>query len=376
MPLPERLASLLLIAAAILALALANSPAAAAWAAFWHNRVAGLPLELWVNDALMAVFFLLIGLELKRELVAGQLCTRDRALLPVIAALGGMIVPALIHYALNAGTPAARGFGIPMATDIAFTLGVLSLLRGRVPPALRAFVVAFAVIDDLGAILVIALFYSDALAWPWLGGVLVLWLAMLGLNRLLGVRALTPYLIAGAALWWLMLRSGLHATLAGVLLALVIPFRRAPEPSPSMRLERALAAPVALVVLPVFALANTGVSMELQRGRDLIDANVLGIVCGLMLGKPLGIGLACLLALQVLRLQSPEGLTLKHFVGAGLLGGIGFTMALFIADLAFAGNAASLAASKLAILTASTLSAVAGLTWLAIGAGPVVRARL
>lgn len=365
MPLAERLASLLLIAATLAALVLANSPVAPAWASFWHSAIAGFPLELWVNDALMAVFFLLIGLELKRELIAGELSSRDRALLPAIAAVGGMIAPALIHYSLNAGTPATRGFGIPMATDIAFTLGVLSLLRGSVPTALRAFVVAFAVIDDLGAIIVIALFYSDALAWSWLAGVAVLWLAMFALNRALGVRALTPYLVIGAVLWWLMLRSGVHATLAGVLVAFAIPFDRKPSESPATKLEHRLSKPVALFILPVFALANAGVPIAFHQIAEIVDANVLGIVGGLVLGKPLGIGLACLLAIRMLGLKSPEGLAVTHFVGAGILGGIGFTMAIFIADLAFAGDAVRLAGSKLAILSASILSALLGLAWFA-----------
>jgi len=359
----ERLASSLLIAATVVALILANTGLADAYAAFWAQPAAGLTLQLWVNDGLMAIFFLLIGLELKRELLAGELSSRDRALLPAIAAVGGMVVPALIHYALNAGTPAARGFGIPMATDIAFTLGVLSLLRGRIPGSLRAFIVAFAVIDDLGAIIVIAAFYSASLAWLWLGGVLVVWLAMIALNRWMGVRVLWPYLVLAAVLWVLMLRSGVHATLAGVLAGFAVPFRPAPDHSPAQRLEHALAAPVALVILPVFALANAGVTLQLTDLGALVDANMLGIAGGLVLGKPIGIGLGCLLAIQVLRLQRPGTLTAVHFMGAGLLGGIGFTMSIFIADLAFGADPARLAASKLAIIAGSIVSAAAGLLW-------------
>ena len=198
----QRLASSLLILATAVALIVANSPGGPAFAGFWHASVDGFTLHDGVNDGLMAVFFLLIGLELKRELMVGELSTPARALLPTLAAAGGMLAPAAFHFALNAGTPAARGFGIPMATDIAFTLGVLTLLGPRVPPALRAFVIAFAVMDDLGAILVIALFYSATLSTAWLAAVAVLWLGLLALNRFVGVRAVTPYLLLGVLLWW------------------------------------------------------------------------------------------------------------------------------------------------------------------------------
>jgi NhaA family Na+:H+ antiporter len=361
----EQAGSVLLVLCTVAALVLANSAAGLDWLAFWHRSFAGLSLEHWVNDALMAVFFLLIGLELKRELFEGELSTRDTALLPVAAAIGGMLAPAAIHFALNAGTPAARGFGIPMATDIAFTLGILALLGRRVPLALRAFIVAFAVIDDLGAIIVIAVFYSDDLSLPFLAGALGLWGVLFAMNRLAGVRALTPFLLLGALLWFLVLKSGVHATLAGVMLAFAVPFRVGPgENSPSERLEHALSRPVAFLILPLFALANAGVMIDVADLAGLLEPNGLGIMAGLVLGKPVGIFLACVLAPGLLNLQLPPGLTWRHLLGAGMLGGIGFTMSIFIANLAFGGQAELINASKLAIFTASLASAILGGTWL------------
>jgi Na+:H+ antiporter, NhaA family len=365
----QRLASGLLILATALALGLANSPAGPSFVAFRDATALGVSVHAGVNDGLMALFFLLIGLELRRELHDGELSTRDRALLPVIAAAGGMIAPALIHFALNARTPYESGFGIPMATDIAFTLGVLTMLGARVPASLRAFVIAFAVIDDLGAILVIALFYSATLSLVWLAGAAALWLGLLGLDRLGRVRALTPYLLLGAVLWWTMWRSGVHPTLAGVALAFAVPR------SSALNLEHRLAAPVALVILPLFALANAGVPIDTRTLAMLANTNVLGIVGGLCIGKPLGIGLGFWLATKVFRLGRPASLAPAHVLGAGLLGGIGFTMSIFIATLAFGDTPATLDASKLAVLTASLASGLAGYAWLRTSA-PVIRPSL
>lgn len=361
----EQSGSILLIGCAVLSLLLANSAVGPEWVGFWQRSVGGLTLELWVNDALMAIFFLLIGLELEREVVAGELSDPRKAALPVVAALGGMLVPAAIHYALNSGLPTVRGFGIPMATDIAFALGALALLRNRIPASLRMFIVAFAVIDDLGAILVIAIFYTAKLSVAHLVGAVAVWLVLFALRRWFEIRALAPYLIGGVVLWVLMLQSGVHATLAGVALAFAIPFRRkADQPSPSERLEHGLSRPVAYIVLPVFALANAGVILDAGSLETVFHPNGSGIIAGLALGKPLGILLFSAVAVFAGLSRLPQEVTWGHMLGAGLLGGIGFTMSIFIANLAFVGFADEINVSKLAILIGSTASAVLGYAWL------------
>jgi NhaA family Na+:H+ antiporter len=362
----EQSGGVLLIACTIASLALANSPAGGAWLAFWHLPLGPLSVEHWINDAFMAVFFLLIGLELERELYVGELSTPRNALLPLIAAIGGMAAPALIHVAFNAGTPTAAGFGIPMATDIAFALAILALLGARVPPALKVFVVAFAVIDDLGAILVIAVAYTNQLSWGWLAGAAACFVALALLNRPLRVMALAPYLVGGALLWICLLKAGVHASIAGVLLAFAIPFTAKSDdaPSPSHRLEHWLHKPVAFGVLPLFALANTGVVIDTGAIATIVGPNGLGIVLGLLIGKPLGVLLACVAAVKSRVCALPEGVDLRHVLGAGLLGGIGFTMSIFITNLAFATAPAEINASKLAILVASLASGVLGFAWL------------
>ena len=363
----EAAGSYLLVACTALSLALANSPAGPAYIALWQAKLGALSVQEWINDALMAVFFLLIGLELERELYVGELSRRDEALLPVFAAAGGMLAPAAIHLALNHGGPAAFGFGIPMATDIAFAVGILAILGARVPAALKVFIVAFAVMDDLGAIVVIAAFYSGELSLPWLAAAAAAFAALVACNRSGKVWSLPFYLAGGAALWFCMLRSGVHATLAGVLLAFAIPFRRGPSGvSPSNRLERALHRPVAFGVLPLFALANTGVAVGPQALEAIAGPNGLGIVAGLLLGKPIGVTLACLAAVGVGLCRLPEELRWAHVIGAGMLGGIGFTMSIFIANLAFADAPAAVDGSKLAILIGSMLSGAAGCAWLAL----------
>ena len=356
----------LLIACTLLSLALANSPAGGAWLALWHTPLGPLTLGHWINDALMAVFFLLIGLELERELQVGELSNPRSALLPVLAAIGGMVVPALIHVAFNAGTPTVAGFGIPMATDIAFALGILALLGARVPPALKVFVVAFAVIDDLGAILVIAIAYTNDLSWRWLAGAAACLVALVSLNRALRVMSLAPYLIGGAILWVCLLKGGVHASVAGVLLAFTIPFtaKVAGTDSPSHRLEHALNKPVTFGVLPLFALANTGVIIDAGAFATVLGANGLGIVLGLLVGKPVGVSLAGALAVKTRLCALPEGVTARHILGAGLLGGIGFTMSIFITNLAFADSPDVINASKLAILLASLTAGALGFTYL------------
>jgi len=361
----------LLISCTIVSLALANSPVGGAWLALWHLPLGPLSLEHWINDALMAVFFLLIGLELERELYVGELADPRQALLPLFAAIGGMAAPALIHVAFNAGTPTAAGFGIPMATDIAFALGILALLGARVPPALKVFVVAFAVIDDLGAILVIAIAYTQSLSWSWLALAAACFAALIVLNRPLRVMALAPYLAGGALLWFCLLKAGVHASIAGVLLAFAIPFtaRKDGVASPSHRLEHSLHAPVAFGVLPLFALANTGVVVDAGALAALTGANGLGIMLGLVLGKPLGVALACVAAVKSRLCTLPEGVNAGHVVGAGLLGGIGFTMSIFITNLAFAGAPEVINASKLAILVASFVAGAVGYGWLRMRTG-------
>ncbi len=317
----------------------------------------------------MAIFFLLIGLELERELYVGELSDLRNALLPIVAAVGGMAVPALIHLAFNSGLPTQSGFGIPMATDIAFALGALALLGRRIPLALKVFVVAYAVIDDLGAIVIIATFYSAELSTAYLFAALGVWGLLLALNRFFRVLALLPYLLGGVLMWVLVLNSGVHATIAGVLLAFAIPFSgRENVDSPSHRLEDFLHRPVAFIVLPLFALANTGIVIADGWVQDLLSPNSLGIAAGLVLGKPLGVMGLCLLATALGVCRLPAGVRWAHMVGAGMLGGIGFTMSIFITGLAFSALPETINASKMAILWASLGSGGLGLLFLRLTA--------
>ncbi len=361
----EKTGGVLLLACTLLSLSLANSAVGPAYASFWNSYLAGLSISHWINDGLMAVFFLFVGLELERELYNGELAELRKALLPVFAALGGVMLPALVHYAFNAGLPSQAGAGIPMATDIAFALGVLALLGPRVPLSLRIFLSALAVIDDLVAILVIAIFYTTTVHLAWLLGALAVFAGLLVLNRL-RVLGLWPYLIGGALMWWLTLRSGVHATLAGVALAFAIPFsdRAEDESSPSHRLENLLHKPVAFVILPVFALANTGVSIGADWQSGLVGASGMGVILGLVLGKPAGIVLMSFLAVSLGLCQLPPGLRWGHIVGAGMLGGIGFTMSIFIANLAFGEDLAAMREAKIAILAASLGAGLLGYLWL------------
>ena len=319
-------------------------------------------LHHWINDGLMAVFFFVVGLEIKREMLEGELASLKKAALPIFAAVGGMIVPAALYLVLNHGGPASRGWGIPMATDIAFSLGVLALLGASAPLTLKVFLSAFAIVDDIGAVLVIALFYTANIAWAALGfaaGILVL---LLLLNRL-RVHSIWPYLALGLCLWFFILKSGVHATVAGVLLALFIPSRPPDEqtPSPMKYLEHLLHPWVAFLIIPLFALANAGVSLH---GADLAWIThpvFLGIAVGLIVGKQIGILLFSWLSVRLGMASLPEDVGWRHVYGAGWLGGIGFTMSVFITTLAF-DDPAILTVAKLAILAASVLSAVGG--WL------------
>jgi NhaA family Na+:H+ antiporter len=362
----EKTGGLLLVACTAVALVVANSALGPGYLQFWHLSFGGLSVEHWVNDALMAVFFLLVGLELERELYNGELRDFKSVLLPISAAVGGIAVPALIHYGFNAGTSTKAGAGIPMATDIAFALGILALLGSRVPPSLKIFLTALAVIDDLGAVVVIAVFYAGSVSISFLLGSLCVFAALVLMNRALRVQALYPYLVGGVLMWFLTLKSGLHPTIAGVLLAFAIPFSPKSEDasSPSHRLEHALHKPVAFLILPLFALANTGVVVHPGWAHSLLDVNNLGIIAGLVVGKPLGILAACALAVALGFCRLPAQVGWRHIGGAGLLGGIGFTMSIFVTNLAFEGNPAVINASKMAVLVASSLAGILGFLWL------------
>lgn len=362
----KKSSGIVLIICTILSLAIANSILGASYTGIWSTYVAGMSIEHWVNDGLMAIFFLFIGLELERELYNGELSDFKNALLPIIAAIGGIACPALIHFVFNAGTETQAGVGIPMATDIAFALGVLALLGNRIPLSLKVFLTALAVMDDLGAIIVIALFYTAKVSLVYLIAAAITFAVLIVFNRGLRVMALTPYLIGGALMWFFMLKSGVHATIAGVLLAFAIPFsaKTDDEESPSHRLEHMLHKPVAFIILPIFALANTGVVIGSNWAQELTSTNSLAIMGGLLLGKPIGIMLLCFIAVTIGICKLPSGLNWKHIFGAGLLGGIGFTMSIFITNLAFAGNGDAITASKIAVLLASLTAGTIGFLWL------------
>ena len=370
----EKSSGILLIACTIVSLALANSIFGANYLNFWKLPLAGLSIEHWVNDALMAVFFLLIGLELVRELKSGELSNIKNALLPIFAALGGICVPALIHFSLNSGTPSQPGIGIPMATDIAFALGVLALLGNRVPAALKVFLTAVAVIDDLCAIIVIAVFYTAQLKIAYLLGSIGIFGFLLVLNRFVGVKSLAPYLLGGMLMWALMFYSGVHATIAGVLLAFAIPYSAKVDyaPSPSHKLENSLHKPVAFIILPIFALANTGIIIGSDWAQNLSSANSLGISLGLVIGKPIGITLISFVVVALGICSLPSSLNWRLIFGAGILGGIGFTMSIFITNLAFSAAPDIINASKMAILLGSIISGVLGFVWLKIFLKPLL----
>jgi Na+:H+ antiporter, NhaA family len=361
----EQASGIVLIVCTLISIMIANSLFGKGFIDFWHMKVgfdAGFlkvhySVEHWVNDALMAIFFLLIGLEIEREIYIGELSDLKNASLPIFAAVGGMAVPAFSYLWINRGTATQNGFGIPMATDIAFALGVLALLGNRVPAALKVFLTALAIIDDLGAILLIAMFYVDAFSFLYLMLALAVFAGLIVLNRL-GVDALVAYLIPGVFMWYFMLQSGVHATLAGVLLAFALPFRDGSERSPSYRLQHFLHKPVAFLIMPLFALANTGIVFSGGWMQELLSPNSLGVFMGLFFGKPLGIVLASFLAIKsgISRLSSD--LSWGHILGAGFLGGIGFTMSIFITLLAF-DSPATIQSTKISILLSSL---VAGLT--------------
>lgn len=415
----EASGGLVLLACAVGAMAWANSPWHHAYQALWHTPLgvsaAGWSLvkeaHHWINDGLMAIFFFVVGLEIKREIVAGELSRPRQAMLPIAGALGGMLAPAALYVVLNPAGDAARGWGVPMATDIAFAIGVMALLGSRVPVTLKVFLTALAIVDDLGAVLVIAVFYTDALHWANLGAAALLLAALFAANRM-GVRAPAVYAVVGLGVWLAFLTSGVHATIAGVLVALAVPARvridrdvflagartdidefaaaapaarasfagagqlaalesleRAAEAAatPLQRLEHALHPWVSFFIMPVFALANAGVRV-VGSGEPLADGRVVaGVMLGLVLGKPLGIVSLSWLAVRAGLAERPEGTTWMQISGVACLGGIGFTMALFIAALAFP-SAALLSAAKVGILAASVLAGLLGWAVLTLAA--------
>lgn len=360
----EKSGGLTLIVCTLISILLANSSIGAGYRGIWDFHAGSHTVAEWINDGLMAIFFLLVGLELIQEIYEGELSNIKRAMLPISGALGGMLIPAAIYMSLNFGTDTYAGFGIPMATDIAFALGVLSLLGNRVPVSLKVFLTALAVIDDLGAIIVIAIFYTTSLAWVYLIIALGMFVLLLTLNKKFKVTNLIPYLIGGAIMWYCMLHSGVHATIAGVLLAITIPFRRGDAKCLSNRMQHALHYPVAFFVLPVFALANTAMVIEGNWDQSVGEPFAMGILLGLIVGKPLGITLFSFISVKTGLCALPRGVNWKALLGAGMLGGIGFTMSIFITLLAFKGNVHYINESKLMILLASLASGIIGYAWL------------
>ena len=400
----------------VLALIIANSPLADIYNHFFHTHIdltvgewkLSHTIHHWINDGLMAIFFFIIGLEIKREIMVGELSNVKVAILPILSALGGMILPALIYLAVNYGGEGARGWGIPMATDIAFAISALVLLGKRVSTALVTFLVALAIVDDLGAVVVIALFYTDQINMQPLGLAALTFAIMIVFNRL-GVRAILPYFIAGIFLWFFMLQSGVHATIAGVIAAMAIPSRPKLAPqsftkeirkdldtydtypqsedhllnekqkailhhienridavySPAERLEHDLHLPVAIIIIPLFALANAGIAIDFSSIQETIMTPVsLGIILGLIVGKVLGIFGVAWLAIKTGIAQIPEGSSMGQLFGVAFLGGIGFTMSIFVADLAFAGNDELIFQAKVGIIAASLFAGLFGYIWL------------
>lgn len=318
---------------------------------------------LWINDGLMAVFFLLVGLEIKRELIEGELSTFRKASLPILAALGGVIAPATIYFLLNKGTETAAGWGIPMATDIAFAIAIITMLGKKVPSSLKIFLAALAIVDDLIAILVIAIFYSSDIHYAYLGYAGGIFLFLLALNKA-GIKNLAAYLIPGLFIWYFIHHSGVHATIAGVLTAFAIPTTPDAKESPLEKLEHILVNPVNFIVMPLFALSNTNITFEPEMIGGLTTTLGLGIILGLVIGKPLGIFTFSWVAVKLGVGQVPEKASWKHILGLGMLGGIGFTMSVFIALLSFPNAELILAEAKFSILAGSILSGILGYFWL------------
>jgi len=362
----SRAVGITLIACTVVSLLLTNTGFSAAYLAFWdkevHLPLPGLHLPHtilhWINDGLMALFFFMVGLEIKRELTIGELSSVRKSMLPLFAALGGMLVPAGLYFLFNMGTPYERGWGIPMATDIAFSLGILSLLGSRAPFGLKVFLTALAIIDDLGGILTIALFYTDTIHFQYLIAAAGL-LALLLLFNKLKLQRLFLYYIPGILLWYCILNSGIHATIAGVLLAFTIPLVRVES------LIHGLHDTVNFIIMPLFALANTAIVLPAEWSGIFNSTINYGVLAGLCLGKPIGISLVSFLAVKLKIGTLPEGVSWHHIIGAGIIAGIGFTMSIFIATLAFTDESHQLIA-KIAIMSASLISGIAGFVYLSL----------
>lgn len=359
----EKSSGIVLIFCTLISLILANSGFQEAYQSIWHFELGAHSFEHWINDGLMTIFFFLIGLELEREIYKGELSNIKNAMLPIFAAIGGMLVPAAIYMIFNHGTPTQAGAGIPMATDIAFALGVLSLLGSRVPLSLKVFLTALAVIDDLGAIMVIAVFYTDHLSVLNLGIALGIMAVLFVFNRL-KVNNPFPYLLGGVLMWYFMLNSGIHATITGVLLAFVVPFGDGGKKTISYKMQHALHKPVAFFILPLFALANTAIVIGNDWVEGLAHENSIGIFLGLVIGKPLGIFLFSFAVVAVGICKLPDDLKWKQILATGFLAGIGFTMSIFITLLAFKSQTEDITISKIAILISSLVAGVIGFVFL------------
>ncbi len=363
---------IILIFCVLISLLIANSSLAVSFQSFLDKEVGthlfGLeyPVSIWINDGLMAVFFLLVGLEIKRELVEGELSSFKNASLPIFAAVGGMLVPAVIYSVFNSGTEYSNGWGIPMATDIAFSLAIISMLGKKIPNSIKIFLAALAIVDDLGAILVIAIFYTDQIHWTYLllsFGVT----ALLFILNFLKVTKTIFYIIPGLFLWYFLHHSGIHATIAGVLLAFSIPTNESNvEISPLEKLEHQLHIPVSFLIMPVFALTNTNITFSSEMVAGVTSTLGLGIICGLILGKLIGINLFSLIAIKLKLSSLPQNSNWMQMIGVGLLAGIGFTMSIFIALLSFKGEIMIQDEAKFAILIASFIAAILGFTILSI----------
>jgi len=357
---------IILLICVCISLLIANSPAKAGFDNFLATKVgfeiANYSLLTWINDALMAIFFLLVGLEIKRELVEGELSSIKNAALPVIAALGGMLVPAVIYFAFNNGTEAAKGWGIPMATDIAFALAIIAMLGKNVPASLKIFLAALAIVDDLGAIIVIAIFYTNQIHFEYLGLAAII-VILLSMMNYFGVKNPVFYLIPGIFLWYFVHHSGIHATIAGVLLAFTIPTNSTSTESPLEKLEHALTVPVNYLIMPIFALANTNITFQKQMFGALVSPLGLGIIIGLFIGKTIGVTCFSFIAVKLKWASLPTGTNWRHIFGLAMLAGIGFTMSIFIALQSF-NNPMHIAEAKFAILTASILSGIIGYLYL------------
>ena len=358
----EKAGGLILIFCTAVSLLIANSQFQVNYHEFWHFHFAGHSVVDWINDGLMAIFFLLIGLELEREVFSGQLSSLKNASLPFFAALGGMLVPATIFVMINYGRDTQPGAGIPMATDIAFAIGILSLVGKKIPVSLKVFLTALAVLDDLGAILIIAFFYTKTLVWMNLFISLSIFGFLIVLNRL-KIRNLFPYLVGGVVMWYFMLHSGIHATITGVLLAFAIPFGNGDEKMPSYTLQHLLHKPVAFIILPLFALANTALTLSSDWYHGLAEPLSLGIIIGLFVGKPLGIYFFSIAGIKSGLCSYPAGTNKKQILGVSFLGGIGFTMSIFITILAFQ-QQQYIDYAKIAVLLASVISGITGYIYL------------